>query len=705
MKRGLKKSISLGVVLLMLFIITVPAFAQFSDTNGNWAAAEISKWVEKGIINGNPNGTYAPEKAISRAEFSSMLCKLFNYVDLSSTKFTDVSENSWYSKIVSKTASAGVIVGDKGKFRPTESISRQEAAVMLSRAFMLSANASTADKYTDAKDIAAWAKAAVSAVTEKGYMSGRPGNLFAPKENVTRAEAVKIIDNTVQELKNLAGVYTGTIEKNLMVNTKDVTLKNMVINGDLFLAPGIGDGNVTLDNVKVKGKTIVMGGGENSIDLVNTSLTGTLIVIKVDGKIRIVAEGSSEVNSVLLNSGARLEENGLTGLGFGNVTIMRIAPGQSINLDGDFDEVSINAPNTAVQISDGHIGTLVVGAGATNAGINLGSGASITTLTANAGVQVTGQGSITTANINAAGVVIVMKPTNTVIAAGITAIVSGTSLTSNTTTTTTTTTTNNNNNNNNNTDTSITSIALTTKSGGAINATVSGTTYTVDLSGVSDAVYINGLKVTSPLAATKLVISDATNPVTGSNGTFDFGGNNSIIEAFFGAGFVFDGDVSVKTIKSILSGSITRNVSVYSGTTKLKDITLTIKVSAGDTLGTQSLLNCYSVSAASGTITATLKSGKESQSVLTGGQFYQLLVDMITVPAGYVYSGVAVGTSGDSYSSYTKDNLVILQNLASQVGKGINAVTLLDLKTKHTTVKVKASSPNNADHIITVIFG
>jgi len=106
---------------------------------------------------------------------------------------------------------------------------------------------------------------------------------LAPKDNISRAEAVKLIDNIAGELKNSAGTYTGNVEKNLVVNTGSVILKDMVVNGDLFLAQGIGDGDVTLDNVTVKGRTVVRGGGENSIIINNSNLEGTLVVIKVGG--------------------------------------------------------------------------------------------------------------------------------------------------------------------------------------------------------------------------------------------------------------------------------------------------------------------------------------------------------------------------------------------------------------------------------------
>lgn len=699
-KRVSRKFISLCVAVLVLFTMTIPVYAQLSDSATHWAAPEISKWVEKGIIKGYPDGTYKPEKSISRAEFSSIISKLFNYIDKSGNKFSDVSSGDWYNEVVSKAAAAGVIIGDQGKFRPKDSISRQEAAVIIYRAFIFKVkDTGAANKFADAKNIATWAKDAVSAIVENNYMVGRPGNQFAPLADVTRAEAVKIIDNIVQDIKNTAGTYTGTFDKSLVVNAGDITLKDVVINGDLILAQGIADRTVNLDNVKVKGRTVVLGGGENSIILNNTSLEGTLVIIKKDGKVRIVAKGSTVVSNVQLNSGVKLEEDGITGAGFGDVEVIEVVPGQQIILDGDFEDVTVKASGAAIQVIDGKVGNLEVASGAAGATVQINSGASVTNLNANASIQVTGQGQITTANINAVGVTIEQKPANTNVAAGITATVAGSQTTGTTTTTTTTTPTTDTG-----TTSSITSVSLTTKDGGLITGAVSGTTYTFDLTSTSDSTYINGLKINSSPAADKLVVSDVSNQVTGTNGTFAFTGNNSIIDAFFGVGFIFDGDVSVQTIKSILSGIVTRNVSVYNGSTLIKNITLTIKISEGGTLGAQSLLSNYTISASNGYITAILKSGKEAEPVLTGTQFYQLLKDMITVPAGYSYSGVAIGTLDANYSVFETNSVSILQTLATQVGKGINEIKLGDLQTEDTTIRVKASKPSNADLVITVVF-
>jgi len=378
-------------------------------------------------------------------------------------------------------------------FRPNDPISRQEAAVVLTKAFKLEAsNKDAVDKFADAASVASWSRYAVSALVERGYVSGRPGNKFAPKDNITRAEAVKLLDNIANELVYVAGTYSEDIKGNLVVNTADVVLKDMVIEGDLYLAQGIGDGDATLDGVTVKGRTIVLGGGENSIIINNSSLQGTLVVIKQNGAVRIVAKGASEVTSVEVKSGAILQTEDLTGKGFGEIEIIEVPEGESIVLDGDFEKVIIAAAEASVEITGGTVADLEIASDAAGAVVNIAEAASVTTLTANAAVEVKGTGKIETANIKAEDVVIEQKPGKVNVDEGITAEVGGETIeggkTPSTPSTGGTTTQS----------VSATAISLIKAGGAEIPGTINGDTATFDLSDKNaypDGLMITGMKI------------------------------------------------------------------------------------------------------------------------------------------------------------------------------------------------------------------
>ncbi len=231
----------------------------------------------------------------------------------------------------------------------------------------------------------------------------------------------------------MAGIYgpdlnssPQTISGDVIVSASGVTLQNMIITGRLFLAEGIGEGDVTLKKVKVQGETKITGGGPNSVQIIDCELY-TVSIDKENNQIRIVAKGSTLIGAVNLNSGAKLEECELNGQGFGSVNIGSLIPaGANIILSGNFAAVNIEVPNVRVEVASGNIGQINLAASAAGTTLDLAAGVNVTALQVNAsGAQVMGSGTINTANINASGVVIAQTPANINVANGVTASVGG----------------------------------------------------------------------------------------------------------------------------------------------------------------------------------------------------------------------------------------------------------------------------------------
>jgi hypothetical protein len=450
MRTNVRKLLSVCIMVTMLLTLAIPSFASLDDISGHWAENEINKWVEKGIVKGYGDGTFGPENTITRAEFTALLARIFNFIKSSDKVFPDVSDTAWYAETVSKSVAAGIIKGDDtGNFRPGDPITRQEAAVILYRVFDLKVkNKDAAASFVDSGNIPGWSKDAISALLENGYIKGRPDNTFAPTDNMNRAEAVKMIDSIAGDLKNVEGTYTGDIQGNLVVNASGITLKDMKISGDLFLAHGIGEGEVILSNVDVGGRVVVRGGGENSIILENTSIAGTLLVIKKDGKVRIVVKGDSDIPTAQVSSASTIVEEDLTGLGIGDIEVIELEPGDSIILDGDFESLDVEAPGVTVNLEGGSVGAVNILESAVDSRVNINSatvtdlniaarsevtvneGATLNNLNANATVAVTGTGTIENATINAEGVTIEQKPKKITVAEGVTATVEGKPVTS-----------------------------------------------------------------------------------------------------------------------------------------------------------------------------------------------------------------------------------------------------------------------------------
>ena len=355
----MKKFLSILLVLTMLLtLLPMEAIASsYNDTTNHWAKDEITKWSDLGIIQGS-DGLFRPSDQITRGEMAVILDRLMNYQVKASNGFVDL-DTSWYTDAILRANKAGIILGNNGKVHPNSYITREEAIVMLGRALLISESAKNAN-FSDMKMVSDWAKGYVNALSSERIISGVGNNSFAPKANVTRSEVVKILDNAIKGLYNKAGEYSSDSDGDVIINTSSVTLKDMEISGNLIIAEGVGEGEVTLDNVNIKGNTIVKGGGKNSVYFNNVTVEGSLIVNKVGGDLRIVVTGTSSVSVAVLDSGAILVTKDLIGGGIEKVVIpANIADGQNVVLQGNFNTVENNAAGITLKAT-GKIDNLIL---------------------------------------------------------------------------------------------------------------------------------------------------------------------------------------------------------------------------------------------------------------------------------------------------------------------------------------------------------
>ncbi|WP_419886124.1 LamG-like jellyroll fold domain-containing protein [Paenibacillus sp. B-A-8] len=317
---------------------------QTVDYMGHWAQKDFQSWVDKGLISGYGKGIYKPNQEITRAEWVTLINRVFNLQEKSEISFTDVLEAGSHYKDIQKAVAAGYVSGyDDGSFRPQQVVSRQEAAVMLHRLFQLNASANTSAP-KDVEDLPSWSQEAVLSLFGEGYLNGYSDGSFKGAKAVTRAEALRMIEKLAGEITSKSGSYTGITTQNMVISSPGVELNNSTISGNLYLTEGIAEGDITLNNITVKGKVYVFGGGENSI-VFNNSNVADMVVDKRNGKLRIVTKGSSVIPSVRVHSGVTLEEDStLTGAGFGRVIIENTLPNDSIiTLRGNFDSAEVQA--------------------------------------------------------------------------------------------------------------------------------------------------------------------------------------------------------------------------------------------------------------------------------------------------------------------------------------------------------------------------
>ncbi|MBP1990712.1 DUF4838 domain-containing protein [Paenibacillus eucommiae] len=401
------------------------------DIKGHWAETQLQRWVEAGLLQGYADGGVAPDQRIARGELAALINRSFGFTEKAEIAFGDLSAADWQYNDISIAVKEGYLSGyEDSTVRVNKEISRQEAAVMLERIlqpYVLepapgSATGTvpgTAPAFTDSASIAAWSQAAVQQLAARKILSGYTDGSFKPLGSLTRAEAVTLLDRVLAWLEaekngqgstgtsfDQAGEY-GSAEKaqiisgSVQITAKGVTLRNMTINGDLLLTEGIGEGDVLLDHVTVKGVTTIRGGGAQSIHI-RDSVLGEVIVDKKTGTVRIVLEGSSRTGVVTVRSSVILEEeqSSLQG-GYTSVKLAAEMPaGSKVSFKGHFATIDVEASQIIVEQLQGIIDQLTVQEQAKGTELKVDKDAKIILLVLKAIVKVLGQGTIEKADVS-----------------------------------------------------------------------------------------------------------------------------------------------------------------------------------------------------------------------------------------------------------------------------------------------------------------
>ncbi len=404
-------AIMMAICMLSTALLERAASAASSpaDIRGAWSERTLLEWMAKGWLSGYPDGTVKPAQEVTRAEFFTLANRSLGFVDEAAVSFRDVQTGTWIAKQVAIAVKAGYAEGyPDGTMQPDRKVTREEVSIMVAKAYDLQLRPGETSKFTDAASISSAGQGAVGALMAGGVLTGYPDGSFKPGKVITREEAVVILDGALKKLErksdkdrifSAAGTYgpaagTETIAGDVVVSVSGVALRNMVIQGDLLLSAGIGEGEASLDNVMVKGTVTVNGGGPNSIHLTNAEL-GTLIIDKKNGNVRIVAKGSTMVKRVDLRSGAKLESAADEGKGFGAVHLTKEMPaGSKAVLQGEFAETNVASSRVEIDLIQGTIQEFHVQPGASGNALKLDDDTRIIDLSLDEETAVQGQGSV-----------------------------------------------------------------------------------------------------------------------------------------------------------------------------------------------------------------------------------------------------------------------------------------------------------------------
>lgn len=299
--RGKKSPMIMGLIGAMLLSTNAFAAVQsdFSDFPTDWSAPAMTHAVQNGLLNGS-DGKILPKGLLTRAQMATMVNRAFaSSAKASLTSFTDMLPGVWHYDEMAKSVRMGVFQGADGKLNPNDPITREQAFAVLARAFGLAdGKASSLDKFSDGAQVSSWAKGAVAALVEQGYVSGADGALN-PQSYITRAEFAQVMDALVaayadQDLKDQ------TVEGNLILRTNS-TLENVIVKGDLILADGVSA--ASLKNVTVTGRLVVRG-GTDGVKLTKSTAKGGIRLANPNGTPKVTVDGKAYNPNGTTNGGA-----------------------------------------------------------------------------------------------------------------------------------------------------------------------------------------------------------------------------------------------------------------------------------------------------------------------------------------------------------------------------------------------------------------
>ncbi|MBV6717567.1 OmpL47-type beta-barrel domain-containing protein [Paenibacillus chitinolyticus] len=175
----------------------------FKDMKGHWAAKEVARAADCGIVSGFENGTFRPQEQVTRAQFTVMLTQAYAEAlrqlekPAPASGFADSAGiPAWAAEAVALAQRAGIATGyGDGTFRPDAPVTRAEMLTLAAKAAQLQPVPAGAlhELYADADEIPGWAAGYVAAAQQKGLVQGRGPRTFDPLGYTTRAEAVTLL--------------------------------------------------------------------------------------------------------------------------------------------------------------------------------------------------------------------------------------------------------------------------------------------------------------------------------------------------------------------------------------------------------------------------------------------------------------------------------------------------------------------------------
>ncbi len=315
-----------------------------------WYAEAVSAAVDNGLLYGKSATVIDPNGDMTRAEMATIINRSFGcYKAADISQYKDVAKSKWYYKDVALAVQMGTYNGrSSSSMAPDAPISRQEAMTVVARALELDYDAyakTDLSAFSDRSEISNWALPYVRAMVGADYIHGRTKGL-EPLDNITRAEFAQIFANIIGTYIVSKGTYDKDIKGSVLIRTDDVELKNLTVDGDLIIGCGAADGKIVLDNVTVKGRLLVWGGGTKAVYCNAGTNMPAVVVARVDDAVKVIYDRDSTlavIDTIKTRITERAKQNKETEIIFYDVSGLREAQKQLNAIVAD-SQIALTAP-------------------------------------------------------------------------------------------------------------------------------------------------------------------------------------------------------------------------------------------------------------------------------------------------------------------------------------------------------------------------
>lgn len=175
-----------------------PLVGGYADIKGHWAEKAILDLGKSKVLEGYGDYTFRPDQPITRAETTAVLSRAFELTNERGISYRDISAGHWAYSFIARASHAGIIDGyPDGTFAPDQPVTRMEMTAMLARSLNMSGKSRGAVPFNDV-DNDYWGTPLLKQMKAEGWIGGYPDGSYRPDQQATRAELVMLLSNILR---------------------------------------------------------------------------------------------------------------------------------------------------------------------------------------------------------------------------------------------------------------------------------------------------------------------------------------------------------------------------------------------------------------------------------------------------------------------------------------------------------------------------